>query len=98
MNEPISYEEWKANNPDLVENAGKCAQCWGRLAFKCGRCAGSGEIEDTEEKTVEVCSDCEGNGRIRCDNCNGDGTDLYTKYRRQLRRDKALLGYGKPPR
>lgn len=49
----------------------QCDVCCGDGSNPCGRCNGSGNVQEMDE-TVQ-CSICFGTGYKRCDECNGDG-------------------------
>jgi hypothetical protein len=54
------------------KKTGKCGRCGETTEEKCGRCEGSGKIDEEYEVTVK-CTHCKGSGIDPCHHCSGTG-------------------------
>ena len=77
---PISFEAWKANNPDIESEA--CEMCKGEKWIACPDC---------DDDNFDDCTKCGGEGSLTCYDCKGDGTTLQRMYREQVRSDLRFL-------
>lgn len=75
---PIPFDTWLERNPDLVASAEACPECHGKKGETCPEC--HGYCVNIHDAFPLPCRHCDGAGFIKCFQCQGDGTALYTLY------------------